>query len=192
MDFLDLNKKRRSIRRFKQDEVKREDLLNLIEVACFAHSVCNRQSLRYMIIMDKAKVNDIYEHSSLGLVIKGEAGLTEKEFAPPAYILVMAQGSPSHIDFADAGASFQNMALMAMELKLGLFWIHAFAGDVLKKSLQVPAEQKIISIIAVGKPAETPMAVSVAPGEGEKFYDSSDKHQKVPKLRSQYMVSWRE
>ena len=191
MDLHDLIKKRRSIRKFKQEQVSRDDLLNLIEVACFAHSVCNRQSLRYMIVMDEERVNDIYEHSSLGLVTKGEEGLVEKEAAPLSYILIMAPGSPSAIDYADAGASFQNMALQAMGMNLGLFWIHAFAGEILRETLNVPEEQTIIAIIAVGIPGENPVAVSVDPEEKEKYYDSTEKHQKVPKLKSKYMVSWR-
>ncbi len=191
MDVLNLIKKRRSIKRFKQEEVKREDLLSLIEAACFGHSVCNRQPIRYMIVTDSEKVNDIYEHSSLGFVDKGEAGLVKKEFAPPAYILVSAAGSPSHIDYADAGAAFQNMALVGLQMNLGLFWIHAFGENPLRKALNVPDDQTVIAIIGVGRPAENPTAVSVAPGEEEQYYQSSEKSHKVPKLQAKYLVSWR-
>ena len=190
MDILDLIKKRRSIRRFKQEVLKREDLLNLIEVACFAHSVCNRQSLRYMIVMDRDKVKTIYEHSSLGMVSKGEEGLTPPEFAPTAYIIMTSMGSPSHLDYADAGASFQNMGLVAVEMNLGIFWLHAFAGNILQEALNVPEEQTIISVIAVGRPAENPVAVSIDPGEQEKYNFPNDKNNKIPKLKSKYMVSW--
>lgn len=191
MDILDLIKKRRSIRRFKQEVLKREDLLNLIEVACFAHSVCNRQSLRYMIVMDREKVKKIYENSSLGMVSKGEEGLTPPEFAPTAYILITAMGSPSHLDYADAGASFQNMGLVAVEMNLGIFWLHAFAGDILHEALNVPEEQTLIAIVAVGRPAENPVAISIDPGEQEKYNFPNDKNNKIPKLKSKYMVSWR-
>lgn len=191
MDILDIIKKRRSIRRFKQEVLKREDLLTLIEVACFAHSVCNRQSLRYMIVMDREKVRNIFENSSLGLVAQGEEGLTEEAQAPTAYILITSQGSPSHIDYADAGASFQNMGLVAMQLNLGLFWLHAFASEILHETLNVPEEQSILSIIAVGRPAQSPIAVSIDPEEKEKYNDPSEKNNKVPKLKPQHMVSWR-
>jgi nitroreductase len=191
MDVLNLIKKRRSIKRFKQDQLKREDLLSLIEAACFGHSVCNRQPIRYMIVMDSEKVDDIYDHSSLGFVDKGEAGLVKKEFAPTAYILISAAGSPSHIDYADAGAAFQNMALVGLQMNLGLFWIHAFAESALRKSLNLPEEQNTIAIIGVGRPAENPTAVSVAPGEEEQYYGASEKAHKVPKLQAKYLVSWR-
>lgn len=191
MDILDQIKKRRSIRRFKQEVLKREDLLTLIEVACFAHSVCNRQSLRYMIVMDREKVKNIFENSSLGLVGQGEEGLTGEDQSPTAYILITAQGSPSHIDYADAGSSFQNMGLVAMQLNLGIFWLHAFASEVLHEALNVPEDQSILSIIAVGRPAETPTAVSIDPEEKEKYNEPGEKNNKVPKLKPKYMVSWR-
>ena len=52
MDLLALIKKRRSIRKFKSKSLSRESLLNLIEAACFAHSICNRQRLHFWIITD--------------------------------------------------------------------------------------------------------------------------------------------
>jgi nitroreductase len=192
MDFIDLTKKRRSVRRFKQEALKREDLLDLVDVACFAHSVGNRQSLRFLIVTERSKVNYIFENSSLGLINQGEKGLVDSEFAPSSYILILGMSTPSHIDFADAGASFQNMALLAQEMSIGLFWLHAFAGDILQKSLDLSADQTIMAIIAVGRPAEIPVAVSIAPEEDEQYYSSSEKIQNVPKLRTQYMVSWRE
>jgi nitroreductase len=192
MDFVDLNKKRRSVRHFKQETLKREELLDLVDAASFAHSIGNRQSLRYLIVTEKSKVNDIFENSSLGLVNQGEAGLVESDFSPGSYILTLGQRSPSHVDFADAGASFQNMALVGMEMNIGLFWIHAFAAEILQKTLEIPSEQTIINVIAVGRPAEIPVVVSITPGEEEQYYDSAEKFQKISKLRGQYLVSWRE
>ena len=191
MDILDTIKKRRSIRRFKQQVLKREDLLTLIEVACFAHSVCNRQSLRYMIIMEREKVKKVYENSSLGMVAQGEDGLIPEEQAPTAYIVISTEGSPSHIDYADAGSSFQNMGLVAMQLGLGLFWLHAFASEILQEALNMPEEQTIMAIVGVGIPAETPIAVSIDPNEQEKYNEPGEKNNKVPKLKPKYMVSWR-
>ena len=80
MDFLELMKKRRSIRKFKQEAIPKEGLLNLIEPACFAHSLCNRQSLRFWIVMDPQRADFIYQHSSLGSVSDGEGGLTTEKF----------------------------------------------------------------------------------------------------------------
>jgi len=83
------------------------------------------------------------------------------------------------------------MGLVSVEMNLGIFWLHAFAGDILHEALNVPEEQTIISIIAVGRPAENPVAVSIDPGEQEKYNFPSDKNNKIPKLKSKYMVSWR-
>ncbi|MCM8535279.1 MAG: nitroreductase family protein [Lentisphaeraceae bacterium] len=191
MDLLDLIKKRRSIKKFKQKPVERESLLNLIETACFSHSICNRQNIRYWVVQDPAKVDFVYQHSSLGWVIDGEDGLTDEKFAPPAYIAVTVPGSASHADYADAGAAFQNMALMSLQTQLGLFWIHAFSEEILKSFLNLPEEQTIIALIAVGHPAESPVAINIDPVDADKFFNLKDKAQKVPKLKTKYIVSWR-
>ena len=191
MDFLELIKKRRSIRKFKQTPVNRESLLTLIETACFAHTLCNRQRLRYWIVLEPQKVDFIFQHSSLGWVTDGEEGLTTEKFAPPAYIAITTDGASCNADFADAGSAFQNMAIMSMELQLGLFWIHAFSGEIIKNFLQVPEEQTIMALIAVGHPAETPVAINIDPSEAEQYFNKKDKAQKVPKLKTKYMVSWR-
>ncbi|MCH2209079.1 MAG: nitroreductase family protein [Lentisphaerales bacterium] len=191
MDFLGLMKKRRSIRKFKQEAIPKEGLLNLIEPACFAHSLCNRQSLRFWIVMDPQRADFIYQHSSLGSVSDGEGGLTTEKFAPPSYIAISTLGEPGNADFADAGAAFQNMAIMSMEMNLGLFWIHAFSEKIIKSFLNLPEEQTIMAIIAVGRPAENPVAINIDPTEVNQFFDSKEKFQKVPKLKTKYLINWR-
>ena len=191
MDFLELIKKRRSIRKFKQEAIAKEDLLNLLEPACFAHSLCNRQALRYWIVMDSQRADFIYQHSCLGTVMDGEEGLTTEKFAPPAYVVVSTLGKPGDADFADAGSAFQNMSIMSMQMSLGLFWIHAFSGEIIKSFLNLPEEQTIMAIIAVGRPAENPVAINIDPTEANQFFNSKDKVQKVPKLKTKYLVGWR-
>lgn len=191
MDFLELMKKRRSIRKFKQEAISKEQLLNLIEPACFAHSLCNRQALRYWIVMAPQRADFIYQHSSLGSVADGENGLTPEKFAPPSYIIVSTIGEPGNADFADAGAAFQNISIMSMQMNLGLFWIHAFSGKIIKSFLNLPEEQTIMAIIAVGRPAENPIAINIDPTEVNQFFNSNEKVQKVPKLKTKYLIDWR-
>ncbi len=192
MDTLNLIKKRRSIRKFKQELIKKEDLLALIEAASFAHSVCNRQALRYYIITDPEKVKLIFENSSMGMVSRGEEGFTLYENSPTCYIIFTTFGTPSHLDFADAGASFQNMGLLSSELNLGLFWLHAFANELLHDKLEIDLNYSILTIIAVGKPNENPVAVAIEPTEREKYNYPTDKNNKIPKLKTKHLINWRQ
>ena len=60
----------------------------------------------------------------------------------------------------------------------------------IKSLLNFPEEQTIIAVIAVGYPAETPIAVNIDPDEAGQLYYEKDKIQKVPKLKTQYRVNW--
>jgi nitroreductase len=55
MDVLDLIKTRRSVRRFSQEKLDRNLLIELVEAARCAPAVANIQSLEY-IIVDEQKI----------------------------------------------------------------------------------------------------------------------------------------
>jgi nitroreductase len=190
MDLLALIKKRRSIRKFKSKSLSRESLLNLIEAACFAHSICNRQRLHFWIITDPQIVDVVYQHSCIGSPHDGDTGLTPANAAPPVYIAISVKGAPSNADHADVGAAYQNMALMSLELGLGLFWIHAFSEEMIKGFSPISEEQSILSLVAVGAPAENPVAINIDPSEAEHYYNLNETHTTIPKLKTKYMVSW--
>ena len=190
MNLLDLIKKRRSVRRFRQEDFNKEDLLTVLESATYAHSLGNRQALRFLVTTDPDKLNIIYNHTSLGMISDGEAGLTASEFAPTAYIIVCSQTTPSSAIFADLGAAFQNMALCATEVNLSLFWIHAFSDKTLKKELQI--NHHILAVLALGIPAENPSACHVEPHEMQDYVSFQDRHQKTPKLKPSHLIKWLE
>ena len=46
----------------------------------------------------------------------------------------------------------------AVELELGTCWIGAFNEDEVKKILKIPQDKKIVALLTVGVPAESPTA----------------------------------
>lgn len=188
MELQNLIKKRRSVRRFKQNKISKEELLTISEAACFAHSLGNRQRLRYLLACENKELECIYRHSSLGLISNGEQGLTPLKNAPPVYILICCDHPDSKINFADAGAAFQNMALSALELKISLFWIHAFSSDAIKRDLQL--KQDIIAIIALGQPAENPIAIHIDTSEAADYINLDNKHTRTPKFKPSSLISF--
>ncbi len=54
MDFMELVKKRRSIRNYKTDPVPKEDIEYILEAARQAPSWANRQCWRYIVVSDEA------------------------------------------------------------------------------------------------------------------------------------------
>ncbi len=58
-EFLNLSKKRRSVRWFQDKKVPREDIDKALEVAAMAPSACNRQPFKYHIFDDPKMVKEI-------------------------------------------------------------------------------------------------------------------------------------
>ena len=58
MDFIEGIKSRRSIRKFTDEAVTKEQIEEIVDIARFAPSWKNSQSVRYLCIMDKA-VKDV-------------------------------------------------------------------------------------------------------------------------------------
>lgn len=187
MELQDIIKKRRSARRFKQDKLSRQTLLAVSEAGCFAHTLCNRQVLRFVIIENEQALNNLYKHCSLGLASAGEKGLTPQEYAPPAYIVICSDNK-SPENYADAGAAFQNMALSGMEEKLALFWIHAFSEKALRRDLNI--SQEILAVIAIGYPTETPSAQHIALDEAQNHLNLDGSLKKVTKFKPSSLITW--
>ena len=53
MNILDAIKSRRTIRKFKQDSLGNNDILDIIDAARLAPTGANLQSLKYMIVTDE-------------------------------------------------------------------------------------------------------------------------------------------
>lgn len=61
MSFIELARKRRSIRKYKPDAVPSELIKELLEAARLAPSGCNAQPWRYVVIKDKNTINEMVE-----------------------------------------------------------------------------------------------------------------------------------
>ena len=61
MSFLDLARKRCSVRKYLSKEVEKEKLLQVLEAARIAPSACNLQPWRIFVIRDQQKKEALYE-----------------------------------------------------------------------------------------------------------------------------------
>ena len=84
MDFIEGIKSRRSIRKFTDEAVTKEQIEEIVDIARFAPSWKNSQSVRYLCIMDKAVKDKIAEEA----VMNFEWNTTIMKGAP-ALVLVL-------------------------------------------------------------------------------------------------------
>ncbi len=127
MNFRDLVKSRRSLRRFVNTDVPYEMVELLIDAARWAPNAGNRQPWYFVVVKNKELI------SRLALEAYGMNWLT----TAPLIIVVCAVGRRSAIYYGkrgrelyciqDTAAAIQNILLCAKDLDLGSCWIGAFS-----------------------------------------------------------------
>ncbi|NLW60572.1 MAG: nitroreductase, partial [Firmicutes bacterium] len=118
MSFLELTKKRYSVRKYKDQPVEREKLLQVLEAARNAPSACNFQPWHFIVLTDetiKSKVAETYprdwfKKAPVVIVACGDHSVSWKR----------ADGK-DHCD-VDLAIAVEHMALAAAELGLGTCW----------------------------------------------------------------------
>lgn len=179
MDYPELVKQRRTIRRFTQDKIPTDMLKKLVDYARIAPTGGNNQSLSYIIINDPETREKIFP------LLRWAASLPERERTPPegkrpmAYIIVLndmkARGGG---DFA-VGAAVENILLGAVFHGLGACWMGAIDRKKIQKTLDIPKQYEIKHVISLGHPAEESI---MEPYEGScKYWKDEEGKMHVPK-----------
>jgi len=158
INLLNLLKKRRSIRRWKDRSLKLSEIYQLIDAARWAPSSCNRQTLNFLIINDKEIIYKIAE------TVRGGKSFFKNA---PLFIIVLVDFRPYNLPmekytiYQDVAAAIQNILLMAHSMGLGACWA-SYTSDTgmiinerrVRGELNIPNYFKIGGIIAVGEPNE--------------------------------------
>jgi nitroreductase len=156
MNVFEAIKERRSIRSFKEQDVKEEDIEMLIEAARWAPSAGNIQPWEFIIVRRHELKKELAE-AAFGQAFVEEA---------PIVIVVCADENRSFQGYSvrgktlyciqDTAAAIQNIHLTAHSLGLGTCWIGAFSEGETARILKVPNGVRPVAIVPIGYPAESP------------------------------------
>jgi nitroreductase len=147
MDMLQAIAARRSVRRFTSDPVSRDILLQLVEAARLAPTARNVQPWEFVVVTDPARRRHLASLTEHGKFIADA----------PACIVVLSKETKYYVE--DGSAATTIILLAAAALGLGACWV---AGDKKPYAPQIvsfcgaPSEMKLVSLVAVGHPAEIP------------------------------------
>ena len=119
-EVLKAIKERRSIRRFKPDMPRKEDLEQIVEAGLYAASGMGRQSTVILVVTDK-KVRDKLSADN-GRVL-GRDGGPDPFYGAPAILIVLSNKN-CFTGIYDGSLVMGNMLLAAHALGLGSIWIH--------------------------------------------------------------------
>lgn len=152
--MLDAVKQRRSIRRYTEQAVSESDVAQLQEAALRAPSSRNLQPWQFVFVTDP---------ELLGALSEAKASFGQFLAGAPLGIVVCADESVSDCWIEDCSIAATVLQLTATDLGLGSCWIqirgrlHADgqpAEEYVRKLLHLPENMRVLTILAVGHPAE--------------------------------------
>ena len=158
--FIDLARKRASVRNYSAKPVEREKIMKCLEAARLSPSASNAQPWRYIIIDEPELKKKVCDAAFSGVFFMNK-------FAKGAPVLVIVIGEPGSAPnkigtivqgvqyfLLDVGASIEHFLLQAAELGLGTCWLGWYSEGRIKEALKIPKSKKIVSVISLGYPAE--------------------------------------
>lgn len=165
MEFEQVLENRRSIRNYEPYETSRETVEELVQAAAMAPSWKNSQTRRYYAALSPEAIafvrNEVLlpmnaqktENAACYLIScakKGESGIgAENEYANE-----IEEGWAIY----DLGLADENLLLKAYDLGLGTLVMGIRDAEKIRTYFQVPEDEIILSVIAVGRAAVHPNA----------------------------------
>lgn len=165
---------RRSIRQFTEQPVSHEILSDIVETASYAPSWKHTQITRYIAVENPALKTQIAEectdmYKNNGEIIKRSAMLIAVTAIKnrSGYERDGSFSTPkgSGWQMYDAGIATEAFCVAAWEKGIGSVILGLFDEAKASALLELPEERELISLIAVGYPAETPVAPKRKPVE---------------------------
>lgn len=151
MDIFTALNERRSIRKYKNEVIDKQELIKILGGAMYAPSAANKQPWHFLVIDDVLlldRIREIHPYASmlksapLAIVVCGD---TRLQYGPGYWAV-------------DCAAATQNLLLAAHGMGIGSCWLGLHPVEDRKKALsallKLPEHILPFSLISLGKPAE--------------------------------------
>ncbi|HRZ86509.1 MAG TPA: nitroreductase family protein [bacterium] len=152
MDVYDAIRTRRSVREYAAGPVPADTVVRLVDALRLAPSAVNAQPWRFIIVADQAAKESLVPAckgrqwiASAALIVVA-CGFPEKAYKAMG-------GSRNSVDI-DCAIALDHLSLAARSEGIGTCWIGAFDEVAVKRTLKIPAEAQIVSMMTVGYPAK--------------------------------------
>ncbi len=160
--FLMHMKARRSVRRFTDEKISRENIEMLIEAGQYSPTARNAQGVSYVVLQNNIAT---YEKIAVNIFVKIKKVVSkftkvldgivvDEDYLFKKAPLVIVIKSTNKIDGALAASS---MEIMAQSLGLGVFYSGMFSivannSPKLKKMLKIKGRDKVVTTLVIGHP----------------------------------------
>ncbi|AAK79452.1 nitroreductase [Clostridium acetobutylicum] len=144
MNFLDIAKKRYSVRNYTKQKVEKEKLDLILEAGHIAPTGGNKQPQRLIVVQEEEGLNKIGKAANI--------------YGAQCAIIVCSDVNETwtrpfdgkKLTDIDAAIVTDHMMLQATELGLGTVWICYFKPEVLRTEFNIPDNLEPVNILAVG------------------------------------------
>ena len=147
MDAIQALKTRRCVRAYTGQTVPREVLEDIVDCGRLAATARNDQPWEFVVVTDPERRRTIAHKTDYGKFIADAS----------ACVLVFCKDSYWYLE--DGSAASQNVLLAARAHGLGACWVAGdkshYANDI-REYVGAPKGYKLVSLIAIGYPAEEP------------------------------------
>ena len=142
MEFLEIAKKRYTVRSYNGKPVEKEKLDKIIEAAHVAPTAANLQPVHLLIVQEESGLKNIGKAANI--------------YGAPVAIIVCADHNKAWVrpfdkkqtHDIDASILTDHMMLAATELGLGTAWICYFKPDIISAEFELPESLEPINILA--------------------------------------------
>ncbi len=186
MEFDDVVKARRSIRRFKTTPVPDNYVAELIEAARLAPSGLNMQPWRFVVVKDREIRERIVNATPSGFAIKapvliiccGDMHVFQScrkrlnelhevgAYQGTSFENFTAEDFYGRVDTGETGTraylalnvalAIEHLNLKAFDLGLGACWLGAFENEQVRKIAQIDRRYDIVAVLAIGYADQAP------------------------------------
>lgn len=179
MNVYEAIKLRRTVRKFKQEPLKHEDIMQIIDCARLAPYGANLQPLKFSVITDEETRKKMFPHIKYaGYIPEWDPTFEE---SPPVFIAVLNDTAikPTDKSECDSGAAIMSMCLAAKELGIDSCWLGAINRSEIKEILALSENLDITYLLALGYGDQSGETFDMA--DSIKYYFDEDGNVHVPK-----------
>lgn len=168
--MLNLLKTRRSVRRYKDQEISQEQIDSILNAAFMSPSSRNLRSWEFVVVTDKQLLTQLSQAKS------GTAAFLKNA---PLGIVVLGDSEVSDMWVEDAAIASTIIQLTAQSIGLTSCWIqirkreydrHRSSEQYVQSVLGIPDTKKVLTIIAIGHANEFPQP------HGDDVYQAAKVH----------------
>lgn len=149
MDYLELIKKRHSVRSYKPDSVEDEKLSKILDAARLAPTAANRQAFKIVVISTEGRKEELKSIYNRDWFVSAPIAICICSIPDKAWI----KSDGKNYSDVDAAIVMDHIVLAATDLGLGTCWIGAFDAEQAKKVLSLDEGLEPVLLTPLGYPA---------------------------------------